>query len=455
MPRARNSARRPETGRGPGRRIRGLAPWLSLFLALGVVACVGPERAARRAPLPCTPHFAYAGGWLGGDAAYSVPLGDGHEAGERRTLWLFGDSFVGAPDAADRIGAALVHNSIGISRCGPAGFEIAYAWGRGDAGTPAAFFEHPRAAEGEAAPYWWLFDGFRLDGALYIGLLELTPAEPRGPLALPFETTGMHLARIENPSAAPEDWRVTFATLSRSSAAFPAAAIEVHAGAVYFFTFTPLVDGRQHRVLTRLQAEAFARWDGDLSDEFETLGADGAWRAGFAPGDARIVMDDNATEMSVDRDDHAAPHSRWRAVYGAPIQIEPLDAEVAPAASSSIYLRTAERLEGPWSERTEIYRIPELTRPSERGTICYAAKNHAAFAPPDGLFVTYVCNLHAPHGEDPYAALERLQRNMRLYRPIGVALPLPTRPAPAPVQIGTERGSVRHGPPPAPLYPPR
>ena len=37
--------------------------------------------------------YPYRQGWLGGDAAYSVPLSPG------RTLWLFGDTFIGAPTA--------------------------------------------------------------------------------------------------------------------------------------------------------------------------------------------------------------------------------------------------------------------------------------------------------------------------------------------------------------------
>ena len=65
------------------------------------------------------------------------------------------------------------------------------------------------------------------------------------------------------------------------------------------------------------------------------------------------------------------------------------------------------------------------TDPADPGTLCYAGKSHQRFAPEARLFVTYVCNLYAPPGTNPYPAIERLQRNMELYRPVGVLLPLP------------------------------
>ena len=46
--------------------------------------------------------------WLGGDAAYSIDLGDD------RTLWLFGDSFIATSPALTRRESTLVRNSVAV-----------------------------------------------------------------------------------------------------------------------------------------------------------------------------------------------------------------------------------------------------------------------------------------------------------------------------------------------------
>ncbi|MBW1688033.1 MAG: hypothetical protein JRS35_23595, partial [Deltaproteobacteria bacterium] len=79
-------------------------PLLLACLAALLAACAGLPGAGSD-PERCWPSFPYRDGWLGGDAAYSIPLS------RSETLWLFGDTFVGAPGQEDRQGAAFVHNS--------------------------------------------------------------------------------------------------------------------------------------------------------------------------------------------------------------------------------------------------------------------------------------------------------------------------------------------------------
>ena len=57
-----------------------------IAFATCLVACSATSVAAI-----CVPSFPYDDGWLGGDAAYSIRLSD------TRSIWLFGDSFVGDP----------------------------------------------------------------------------------------------------------------------------------------------------------------------------------------------------------------------------------------------------------------------------------------------------------------------------------------------------------------------
>lgn len=363
------------------------------------------------------PEFPYEDGWLGGDAAYSVALEPG------RSVWLFGDTFVGEPGAGTRVGSHFVHNSVAISECVNGDWEIDYYW------TPARNGEGPRAflePEGlEGQRYWWLFDGFVHGGALYIGLLIVEPSEPRGPLGLPFRYAGMHLARIANPGAEPDEWQANVLPLSTDPNALPGSAMVVEGDYVYLFTFLDRDATGYPRTLARLPLAALDA-PSDLTRRLEYLAQDGRWKAGHHATDARILMDDDASEMSV----RFHPEiGRWIAVYSFP-DVQEATADAAP--SDRVQLRTAPRPEGPWSAPVTIYRVPELgTDPTvdrDPNTFCYAAKEHPRYAREGEIVVTYVCNLFTRSGEEPYAILQRLLERMDLYRPQVVTLPFPDVP---------------------------
>jgi hypothetical protein len=405
--------------------------WLLPGLLLALACARPPGVADSSAPLEpgairsatCVPDFPYEQGWLGGDAAYSIALPPSPTGEDRRTLWLFGDSFVGEPGQRNRVGATFVHNTIGISHCGAQGFEIDYAWGEDAEGEPRAFFD-----SGSEERYWWLFDGFAYDEKLYVGLLEIGPAEPDDVLQLPFRVLGLRLARIDNPRDDPARWRFETSLLTRSEAASPGAAMAVVGEYVYLYAFTPLREGRQPRFLTRIALDQLDHFPSDLAPALETFVEGGHWQPGFLPERAAILMADNASEMSVEY--HPAL-GRWIAVYGAPVQTRddgaPARADAAP--SDRVFVRSASRLEGPWSERILLFRIPELSAanggPADPNTVCYAAKGHGEFAPPGALLVTYVCNLRTLEGESPWPVLERLAQDMRLYRPRVVVRSIP------------------------------
>ena len=399
----------------------------ALLLLAGWIACAHGELPAADPLAECRPTFPYADGWLGGDAAFSVALPRDPGVERSATLWLFGDSFVAESEQRDRVGAHFIHNSIALSRCGERGFEISYHWRSNERGEPRAFFD-----SGNESPYWWLFDGFVHAGTLYVGLLEVSAAPPEEVLQLPFRLTGMKLARISNPLAPPREWEIEISTLSRSRRAFPGASMQVYGEYVYFFSFSELREGRQPRFLSRLALADLEAFPPDLSPGLETLVDTGQWQAGFRPQRARILMHDNASEMSVE---FHPKLGQWLAVYGSPVQApaqqddEGSSAATGGRPSDRVYVRTADRLEGPWSEREILFRIPELQpdHPASRdlGTVCYAAKEHAAFSPPGQLFVTYVCNLRTRRGEDPWAVLQRLEKRMDIYRPRSLLLPLP------------------------------
>jgi hypothetical protein len=388
-----------------GAKIRHVILGVLVIFATTSCSTFGPTSA-----VPCTPHFPYAEGWLGADGGYSIPLADG------RSVWLFSDTFVGVPGQPSRENSEMIHNSIGLSRCADNGrWNIDYAWGQSDRGEPAAFFH-----QNDATGYWWLFDGFEHRGALYVGLLRIEPSEPRGPLALPFRNTGLDLARIANYDENPEQWQYEVLPLTDREIALPGSALVVDDGFLYLFSFFGRDDANRNRILARLPLSALA--ENNPGASLETWAVDRRWIAGFKPKEARVIMDDNATEMSVRYFDAI---NAWVAVYS---DLDAAMPKSGAATMSQIRLRTAPRLEGPWSKSRSIYRIPELEgNYAERidpNVFCYAAKEHPQYATEDRLILTYVCNLMTRSSDDPWDILKRLATQMDLYRPQVVAVPV-------------------------------
>ncbi len=393
----------------------GKAFTLPLVLVLAF-ACASPAPQPSPPPQGCSPDFAYSGGWLGGDGVYSVDL----PGGSQRTLWLFGDSFVSDDaEARNRVGSTFVHNSIGVSRCRDGNFSIRYHWGRDEDGAAEAMLD-----TGDPERYWWLFDGFIYRDSLYLGLLEVRPAEPQGALRLPFRLSGMSLARIDNPLADPRSWHPQIASLSPSDEAFPGSSMVVHDDSVYLFSFSQLEADRQPRFLARLPLSALTPFPADLSANLETLTRGGHWGPGFLPERARPLFPDNATEMSVE----FHPESRqWLAIYASPIQVAEPEVKTAGSLgdappSNTVYLRRAERLEGPWSERVAVYQYPETD--TDPAIYCYAAKGHLGYSPPGEVLITYVCNRRSNPGEAASDTLGQLLRDMEIYRPRTTLIPL-------------------------------
>lgn len=349
----------------------------------------------------CAPAFPYAEGWRGGDAAYSVPLPDRPGT----SLWLFGDSFVGRQDLPDRFETAFIHNTIALSRCdAAAGWEIEYFWSKEK---KRAFFDRVDDGSGR---YWWLFDGFVHAGDLYVGLLVVSDNKKTM-----FDFHGMQMARVTNHEDVPENWEFDVLTLSDRPSALPGATMVVWDGHVYFFTFS---DGQRPLTLSRLGLGRLETASGDLSADLEFLDPDGHWKAGLAPESAAAVIPDRPSEMSVHYDED---REKWIAIYSLPtISRDPSEKH----AGSRVFIRTADALEGPWSPRGVLFLIPEMDPGYAGGfdpdVFCYAAKAHTQLSGHDRLLLTYVCNI-GPGGDDIWA----LWRNMAVYRPQAVSIPLP------------------------------
>lgn len=171
---------------------------------------------AASADAVCTPKFPLQtgvhNGWLGADAAYSIPQPDGWD------VWIFGDTLYGTHRVVHGNDPVMVHNSIGISTCGSDGqWRIRYYIRKDSHGKPVSFFhsQHPNT-------WYWAMDGFRSGHDLWVTLLCVRAAGKAS--AFGFGTCGTDLARISSPGPNPLTWKVTYFPLVPDGAhAYPSA----------------------------------------------------------------------------------------------------------------------------------------------------------------------------------------------------------------------------------------
>ncbi len=289
--------------------------------------------------------------WLGGDAVYSVDLGDG------RLLWLFGDSFVSPEGSGDRRGSTMVRNTIALQHgSDPARARLTFHWGEARDGKPAAYFD------GEGAHGFWPLHGVRLAGGpllLFQTIVRSTPREGLG-----FAIDGWRLLRSDDVNGEPGTWRwreVACAPLADGVSVGTA----VWCDGDHVVALGTRLDGVHRGVLCRV---ALA----DLDDDRVALqwwnGT--AWSATTAPA---IVLDDAGPECSLHRDG-----DRWLHVWSRGFGATTVAAHHAPAAT------------GPWSGPHELFTPPESTGAQP---FVYAAKTHPELDAGDGwLAVSYATN---------------------------------------------------------------
>ncbi len=348
------------------------------------------------------PVFPYEHGWLGADAAFSIPLDEG------KSLWLLGDTFVGAPGARTRTPRTdMPRNSIAISECAGHRCTVKYFWNRMYQPGARAFFDI-------SGPDWfWPLDGFIDHGSLYVMLEEMHAV---GTGAFGFGFSGVTLATIGNYLDSPERWKIRYQKVVSGDAAIPGVSIVAGRpgfnpyprdpkgdGWVYFFTVRKLAQGKSVMALTRL-ARADLAHAGQAAGKWQYLSASQGWLPWTTPGtltaNAKTVLDDGYTEFTVR---YHPERRQWLAV--APAR--------ALTDNRAVY-SLAPSLDGPWSQPQTLLEYPEMkkTNPDYTAKVfCYAAKEHLEFEMPGSIVFTYVCNSLVE---------DEIFRNMNLYHPVVV-----------------------------------
>ena len=342
--------------------------------------------------------FPYSQGWLGGDSAYSIPLN------ASSTLWLFGDTFVGKRNTADRRqSSAMIHNSVAIRKC-HGGCSIQYWWSGMYTPHPKSFF---RTANSD---YYWPLDGFVYRSKLYIFWEHMHKVGNGG--AFGFDYSGVVLATVANYNASPADWKISSQTITTGNAVVPGIAatlLPLPAATIaseevlspdytYVFTLfrrsakTPFIGLLRLPLSALSSAGSSTRWE-----YLDTTSQWHSWRLDSSPPGALKLIDGNITEMSVV---YHPDLYRWVAIYPTP-------GFLSTTASYS----TAGNVNRPWTEAHSLFSYPEM-QPSDPSytpnVFCYAAKEHPELESGGNFALTYACN----STQEP-----EIMRDMRLYRP--------------------------------------
>ena len=342
----------------------------------------------------CTPEFPLeqgnALGWLGADAAYSIPLADG------RDVWIFGDTLYGTDRVVEGHDPRQVHNSLGISTCDKGGnWRLNYVIKHDRQGHAESYF-----SPADPNHWYWALDGFVANGDLWVTLLCVRHAKQASPWAMDFETCGSDLAQVSHLDRDPQNWDVTIHPLVADGVkAYPSASTVVDDGYAYLFALYE--SGSRPLLATRIPIKGLDSPQKNL----QYLASDGSWKPGFDPAQAKPVMTNGATELSIR---YHPDHNEWAAVLLKP-----------EGFSDEVILRTAPDLTGPWTAGTAVYHIPEMQPGPKRdkNVFCYAGKEHPEFESSRDMVFTYVCNTMDVPG---------LVSNRNIYHPQVIRIPWPS-----------------------------
>lgn len=308
--------------------------------------------------------FTRTEGWIGADGAYSMPLSD------RRTLWFFGDTFVGAVRGGKRAGSAMVNNTVGVQdgtgRAAKLTFPVRRASDK-----PLSQFVPP-----EGNGWFWPLAGTVHDGQLLLFLAEIEKADGGG--AFGFRHVAPWLGVVENPADEPTAWKATYKKLpfgaftESRTLAFGSATLAAD-GFVYVYGIDEKAKaglGAKRLVVARVPAGRLADFDA-----WRFL-CEGKWvtaAAGLAAPDHPAAA--LATEFSVS---YLAAFQKYVLV------------STESGLSDRIVARFADAPEGPWTKPELLYTCPEMK--ADKKLFTYSAKAHPHLSGDGELVVSYCVN---------------------------------------------------------------
>ena len=293
--------------------------------------------------------------WLGGDAAYSVPLGGD------RTLWLFGDSFIATSDAFVRTESVMVRNSVAVQiGLDPATAAIEFSWHEAAAGGPSSWL--PEAGE----EWFWPLHGIRLGGSLTLFFLRETAVSG----GLGFEAVGSAAFRVSSPDEPSGAW--VLEPLGLPPTTFPVAiGTSVLAADRNVYAYAVEEPGDHDVYLLRWDETDFAAGRLDAPEWWD--GAAGWLPHAALTGPPAAVFRDAQTELTVS---------------SGVLPDRLVEVQSRGFGDTTIAVRLSPAVEGPFTAMRDAFHPPESTFP---GVFVYAGKAHPELLGAD-LVVTYAAN---------------------------------------------------------------
>lgn len=339
--------------------------WVSVWCVGFLNIAAAAEPAPQAAPATDLNRlFARTDGWTGADGVYSVALN------KNRLLWLFGDTWIGKIRQGKRVDALLINNSVGLmERTRTHRRAPDYFWKTDAKGAPQAFFAPP-----DHRGWFWPLHGINTPRGLFVFLLQIEKTEDASVFG--FAPSGNWLARISNPEAAPDQWRISYRKLpwshfSRTLGRYWGTTIIADRGTLYIYGIHEDPQGKG--VPKKLILARCPENDLDRFSAWEFYGARG-WQSN--PGHAEPLLENVATEGSIWWNPRANAYEFFYSESGF---------------SPRILRSRAPVPQGPWSVPETVYTVTD--RRLTPKTFAYAGKVHPELARnAQEIIVSYVIN---------------------------------------------------------------
>lgn len=282
-------------------------------------------------PQSCFPEFPLTGGWFGGDGTISVPINS------TTTLFIFSDTWVGNKNQQNRMepGMRMVSNSVAIQTCLPNGeTDVKYFWNNKYSENPEPIFKTFTKRY-----IFWVPNAFMINNNLYVLLEKVGRKLGASPNEIfNFSLLGYTLAKINNPTDAPDKWNIEYIPLPDLKN--PMMSIGPHVKLDnYIYFFINRYDKAQ--VLIRKQLDFID----NTEIPFEYYALNKTWKEGLNTNDMDTIVNGfRSTTVN-----YHPEMKQWVMIC----DIKFMD--------NKIKMRTAPELTGPWSDEIDIYEIPEVT----------------------------------------------------------------------------------------------
>jgi hypothetical protein len=335
---------------------------VSAFIA-GIAAPPGAPTVVKAEPIPeLNAKFQRPDGWVGADGVYSAVLSD------KRTLWLFSDTWVGSIRAGKRKDVVMVNNTVGVQEGTGSDTSITFTIARTGDDKPKALFIPP-----DGRGWFWLNAGVLAEDKLYVFLPRLEKNNKGG--AFGFRGIDLWLGTVDRPGDVPSDWKIKYSKVPYAE--FAAERKRSFGSAMLRDKNHLYIYGYEERPGKPFPSRTLlvARVPIDKLPDFSAwrFYADGKWVTD--PADIVGTGNGLATEFSVT---YLAGLKRYVLV------------STENGLSERIVGRFSENPEGPWSEPMLLYTCPEMKQ--NKKVFTYAAKAHPQLGSGNELVISYVVN---------------------------------------------------------------